>query len=214
MKLTRKDFECVGQVAMHCDETKLNIAICEASDNDLYNLFCDTWADIEQWNDEVTEYRKLLAEYEKCVESGGEDCEVPLIPENYEEKVLLLYGGTYENCNGKKKMFKGVKNILANYAYARYLLINEFNDTPVGNKVKTNDFSMPKSLKELENFADKYRSIGYTEFERTIGYMCYEKEVFNFSHKLCKGCSCGNCEGHTENKGYGLKMKNISKRLK
>lgn len=215
MIIQQPDFSCVGDVAIHCDLKKLCIAIEEAELFDLANLFCDFWPTVVEIANEVENHQTLLAEYNQCVIDGGEDCEVPVIPENYGLKNSLINGGDYVGCNGKTKSHLGVKRILVYYSYARYSIINSFNDTPNGQVSKTNDFSIPKSLKELEMFSDKYRTMGYESFKKTLDFLCHNKEVFEISECLdCKicGCVCEKCGG-TKAKGYGFKGRNIRREI-
>lgn len=209
--LQQQDYNCIGLLAAHCDNSKLCIAEGEALEFDLKQLFCDSWADILNiWN-EVNAY---IAEYAACV--ADPECNPSLIPvpDNYSEKNMLIFGGQYVGCNEKTRSFGGVKRMLVYYSYARYAIINGFNDTPTGLVQKTNEFSIPKPLKELENFADKYRSMGYITFEETIGYLCANNEdVFTFWTD-CEKCGCGTHKcGGTKARGYGFKGSIITKRI-
>lgn len=207
--ISQEDFDCIGQIAKHCDLPKLCIAINEAQDFDLAELFCDFWDSILEINEEVEDYKQALIDFESC----DEDCVEPTIPENYDLKVNLICGGSYEGCNDKVKKHFGVKRILTYYAYSRYLIINEFNDTPNGQVSKTNNFSIPKPLKEIQNVADKYRNMGYESYKKTIGFLCVNREVFtDFNSKDCGTCKCGSdCDHSTKVKGYGIKGKIITK---
>jgi hypothetical protein len=210
ISLEQSDFDCVGQIAIHCDLPKLCIAINESRDFDLSNLFCD-WSSIADIWEQVQEYQTALAECE-----ADPDCTTPPVePDDYDTKLALICGGNYTTCSGKVKKHFGVKRLWVYYAYSRYLLINEFNDSPVGNKTKTNDFSLPKSLKEIELFADKYRTMGYDSYKQTEHFICANKTVFeSFNLCDCKSCGCGdeNC-GFTKAKGYGIRGRNISKKI-
>ena len=210
MNITQKDFECVGNVAKHCDLPKLCIAIDESKLFDIAELFCDFWQDIVNIDNEIEAYRIAYKEYEEC----KVDCVEPEKPENYDLKVNLIYGGKYEVCNGKTKEHLGVKRIWVYYAYSRYLLINEFNDTPNGQVTKTNQFSLPKQVKEIQLFADKYRNMGFESFKKTSSFLCANKDIFiNFESKDCGGCKCGgDCNNRTKVKGYGFKSRIITKR--
>lgn len=213
--INQSDFDCIGQVAKHCDLQKLCVAINEAQDFDLSELFCDFWNTILDINSEIKAYQQAYREYEDCLlDEDSEDCVEPEIPEYYDEKVNLICGGGFEVCNGKMERHKGVKRILVYYSYSRYLPINEFNDTPNGQVSKTNQFSIPKSLKEIQGFADKYRNMGLESYKRTIKFLCVNRDIFtNFNSKDCGGCNCGDdCSGKTKVKGYGFKGSIISKR--
>lgn len=197
MNLSPTQYNCIGILAKHCDLSKLCVAENEASNFDLAELFCDFWLDVETINAEVKAY--IL------------DPELPE-PTNYEEKTFLLNGGVYLDCSEKQRPFEGVYKIMAYYSYARYIVLNGFNDTATGMVTKTNEFSIPKTLKELEAFADKYRTMGFISFERTVRYICQNSEIFDYSHCPTDKCGCGseNC-GTTKAKGYGFRSRNINK---
>lgn len=197
--LNKSDFNCVGNVAQHCELPKLCIAEDEAMIFDLGGLFCDFWNDI-------LKYWKEVDDYDADPESEK--------PDNYDLNKNLIYGGTFEGCNGNNSNHLGIKRILIYYSYARYLLINGFNDTPNGNVTKDNEFTIPKSIKEIELFADKYRTMGYESYKQTLNFICHNRDVyFNFNHKDCSKCGCGceKCAGKTKAKGYGFKSSIIRK---
>jgi len=197
MNLLHSQYNCIGIVAKHCDLSKLCVAEDEASNFDLAELFCDFWITIEQIDTKVQAY---IA-----------NPELP-IPENYDEKYALLYGGIYLDCSQKQRPFDGIYKILTYYSYSRYIVLNGYSDTPNGLVQKTNEFSIPKSLKELELFADKYRTMGKISFDRTVRYICQNSEIFDYSHCPKDKCGCGyeNC-GSTKAKGYGFKSRNVNK---
>lgn len=184
MLIQKSDYAGIGQIANHCDLAKLTIATNEAEDFDLEGLFCDFWEDIkEHFSDPLEEPWKALID-----------------------------GGEFEGCNGKTRSFKGIKKLIAYYGYARYIILNSFNDTPNGNVSKTNDFSIPKPLKELEYVADRYRSMGFQEFKKIMAYLCLNKELFEFESNECKPCGCnGICGNKTKAKGYGFSGRIIEK---
>jgi hypothetical protein len=197
MKLLPHHYNCIGILAKHCDLSKLCIAETEALNFDLAELFCDVWIEIENIIKEVQDY------------ISNPDNQKP---EYYNEKNLLLNGGYYVDCSNKQRRFEGIYKIMAYYSYSRYIVINGFNDTANGIVTKTNEFSIPKTLKELELFSDKYRNMGKISFERTLKYLCANKDIFDYykcSEDTC-GCNSDEC-GTTKAKGYGFKTRNISK---
>ena len=195
--LLKSDFEGIGEIANHCDYTKLDVAINEAVKFDLHPLLCDLF-----W---------LVKPYFNSAfnESFNEDF---TSTENSEKMIKFLNGGSYKSCNGIKKEFEGVKKVLAYYAYARYVIVNAYNDTGTGLKRKENLDSLPLSQKELEQISDRYRSMGFETWERLQEYLCSEKRFFKYSSKECKDCGCrgSDCRG-TKAKGYGARVKIISK---
>lgn len=199
MNLLPLQYNCIGILAKHCDLSKLCVAENEASNFDLAELFCDFWVEIEQINSEIIAYDN--AEEPK-----------PPIPENYTEKKSLLEGGNYTDCGGKLRPFEGIYKIMAYYSYARYVMLNGFNDTATGLVQKTNEFSIPIDQKALNNFADKYRNMGLISFERTQRYICQNVSVFDYTHCPTGDCGCGSNKcGRTKAKGYGFKSSNVNK---
>ena len=197
--LEKEDFSCVGMVAKHCDFSKLCIAEDEALIFDLSELFCDFWNDILTYWQEVEDY------------DANPDL---VIPENYEEKKNLIFGGNFNGCGGGIATHLGVKRVLIYYTYSRYILLNGFNDTPSGMVQKTNEWSIPKPLNEVQTFSDKYRNMGYLSYKKTLNFLCHNREIFtNFKAKDCEkcGCECDSCNGSTKVRGYGIKSAIIKK---
>lgn len=199
MNLNQYQYNCIGIVAKHCDLSKLCVAENEACNFDLAELFCDFWNDIEAIEIEIRTY------------DDAPDPK-PEIPDNYAKKKLLLEGGTYTDCSDKQRPFGGIYDILARYSYSRYIILNGFSDTPNGIVQKTNEFSIPKSLKELEQFADKYRNMAKISFERTVRYICQNSTIFEYQNCPTDKCGCGSNKcGGTKAKGYGFRSSNINK---
>ena len=180
----QEDFALIGQLAVHCDKEKLTIAIQESIIFDFEPLICENFVEVSNnWDSEETIWRDLIN------------------------------GSTYTGCNDKDTRHLGLKRMLLYYIYARYTVMNNFNDTPNGSVTKTNDFSIPKPLKELEQFADKYRSMGYSVWKGVEKYLCHSREDYpTLTVSGCDACGCesGNCEGSAV-KGYGIRGSNISK---
>jgi hypothetical protein len=198
MNILPLQYNCIGILAKHCDLSKLCVAENEASNFDLAELFCDFWVEIEQINTEVIAYDNAEPK--------------PAPPVNYAEKKLLLDGGNYTDCGGKLRPFEGIYKIMAYYSYARYVMLNGFNDTATGLVQKTNEFSIPIDQKALNNFADKYRNMGLISFERTQRYICKNKTIFDYLHCPTDKCGCGSDKcGGTKAKGYGFKSSNVNK---
>lgn len=184
IRLLQKDFDCIGQVAKHCNLTKLNIAINEAIKFDAKALLCgllfevsDNWeSEDEKWDD-------------------------------------LINGSTYEGCNGREISHAGFKEVLAYYAYARYLIINKTDDTASGTVQKTNQFSMPTPLKEVYSISNRYRNMGAELWKDVEAFICTNKKDYpNADFSNCKGCGCnGSCGTKTNTRGFGISGNNVSK---
>lgn len=185
------DFECVGLLAKHCNLSKLCIAAEEAKNFDMIPLFCfDFVKDIlDNWNLENTD-------------------------PNFEKYKDLICGKNYSDCNGKLQQNVGFKRIWVYYTYARYILVNGFNDTANGFVQKQNEWSMSTPLKELNDFSNKYRSMGSVYYENMLGYLCQNKELYPaFDNCKCKlSCGCtGKCSCGKTKKLTGFKFKTVKK---
>lgn len=219
--IVQSDFDCIGQVATHCDMSKLCIGINEAQTFDLSELFCGFWDYIVEANNEVEAYDTAYAAYliELAACEADPECTTPPVapiePENYDLNKNLICGGEYESCSGKTRKHLGVKRILVYYSYARYVMLNPYNDSPTGLITKINEFSLPMPLKEVQMISDRYRTMGYESFKKTQSFLCKNKEVFvDFDSRECVGCGCGgNCDEKTKAKGYGFKSSVIEKRI-
>lgn len=209
--LVQQDYNCIGQVAQHCDNEKLCIAENEALDFDLSKLYCSFWFDVLEIWEEVNAYILAVAECE-----SDPDCTTPPVePIDYDLKYNLIFGGEYLNCNGKTRTHKGVKMVLIYYSYARYTMENQVSDTASGLVKKNNDFSTNVDYKELKDRSDKYRNFGLSTYDNTLHFLCANKSTFDwFDAKECGYCGCGSekCSG-TQSKGYGFKSSNIRKRI-
>jgi hypothetical protein len=181
--ITQNDFNCIGQVAKHCDLTKLCIAIEESQNFDLMPLICPDF-----YNDLVTNIANPF----------------------YNN---LWNGGQYIGCNGKTEIHFGLKKVLVYYSYSRYILINAYNDTANGLVQKQNEYSIPTPLKELQAFSDKYRNMGKDAFELTLKYLCKNKDIFTkFESTKCGcECDCNDCKGGETKKQFGIRTYIIEK---
>ena len=182
--ITQKDFEEIGQLAVHCDKEKLDIAIHESMIFDFEPFLCENFTDVyENWD---------------SLESAWKD---------------LICGSSYVGCSERNMRHLGLKRMLLYYIYARYTVLNNYNDTPNGSVTKTNDFSIPKPLKEIEQFADKYRSMGYSVWLGVKKYLCNSKDDYpTLKINDCEACDC-NGSGCSDKsvKGYGIRGSNVSK---
>ena len=185
--LLKSDFEHIGQVAKHCDQRKLDIAIQEAIVFDLRPIFCDFFYDLQNnWGS-----------VEKIWTS-------------------LIEGGEYINCKENTINILGVKKALTYLAYSRYVIINSFDDTPNGQVTKTNQFSIPKPLAEIQSYATKYKNMGLTLIDDAKGYICNNSdsgEFDNYDFTTCVDCGCSECKGTTQSRSFGLRGTNIEKKI-
>lgn len=189
--ISQSDFKCVGLVAQHCDLEKLCIATEEAKTFDVIPLFC-----FEFVNDVLTNWN---------LESENE---------NFQKYKDLICGGTYTDCNGKLQENMGFKKVWVYYSYARYNLINPFNDTANGMVGKKNEFSVPTPLDQLTDFSNKYRRMGKEAYQSVLEYLCSNKALFpKFDDCNCKkACGCsGSCTCGKTKKMTGFKFSTVRK---
>ena len=172
ISLNRQDFHPFGQVAKHCNLEKLEIAINEAIQFDLKPLLCDLFFDVDaNWGDTEGIWYDIIQPLE------------------------------FEGCNDKPKSHQGLKIVLTYYAYARYVLINNFDDTPNGGVNKTNEWSIPKPYADLKTVAERYRNMGYDLWKEVEMYICLNSDVYTDADFDCEPCGCnGKCHSRTKNK--------------
>lgn len=183
MQLLQSDFECLGQVAKHCNWSQLCIATERAKDFDVIPLVCyDLW---------------------KTISDSYNDFE----GENVEdwEYYNLWYGGDYAGCNNKYQRHLGLKTVWVYFSYAQYVIESAQKDTPTGRKVLDNDFSIPVPIKDLVTIEKKYRSMAFEAWEGVKGYLCSLG-----LHNDCADCGCEDCKGKVT-KVSGITSKAIYK---
>jgi len=208
--LKNSDFSCIGVVALHCDNAKLCIAENEAITFDLNDNFCGYGAEIVETINEVDDY---ISAKSAC-DADPECLTPPVEPEDYENKYKFVYGGNFESQCGKRITFLGVKRILTYYTYARYIVVNGFNDTATGLVKKSNDFSLPIALSELQAYSDKYRNMAYSSLKNAKYFISYSDLIIGFPFTSKTKCYCGgeNCGYNTSNtNGFGVRSRIITK---
>lgn len=185
--IIHSDFEKIGIVAKHCNLQKLDIAVNEAIYFDLKPVLCGLFLVVsEKWDDVTDEAVKNI-----------------VLPKKY------------DGCGGKETEHQGLKKVLLYYAYARYILINNFDDTGSGAVQKTNDFSIPKPLKELQSVANQKKEMAIFLFNEVQAYICKNKEEYSeydFSRCAPCGCGSGSCGSPQAVRPF-FKSRNLRKRL-
>lgn len=184
IEINQFDFSLIGQLAVHCDKDKLDIAIEESIIFDFEPILCNMFGLVsENWNDNSDKWKNLIN------------------------------GTSYTGCNDNLQRHLGLKRMLLYYIYARYVVLNSFNDSANGLVMKSNDFSIPKPLKEIEQFADKYRSMAFSTWKGVSRFICHNaKDYADLKPRQCEDCGCNgeDCSSGSV-KGYGIRGKNITK---
>lgn len=168
--LTIQDLKEVGQISSNCDRKKIKIAENEAFDFDLTPLIdCYSNEIKENWNEEEGIWRDIIN------------------PLNFD----------VNNCS-KCGYHKGLKKVLAYFTFARYMILNQFNDTPNGNVSKRIDFSLPTSMELLKDRSGAYRQMANYTFKSIKEYMNLNRNVYPRFFPT-----------ESEAKGFGARIKNI-----
>lgn len=124
---------------------EVNSFILDAQEYDLRNFLGDNL------------YLSLLADFE-----GHPSLQI------YED---LFNGSTYE-ISGCKYKHEGVKSILINHAYARYLAHSNMTHTATGMVTKLNQYSDPISSKELTRLIEQARAKAAACEQRVERFLC------------------------------------------
>lgn len=212
--ITATDFKCVALVAKHCNLEKLDIAIEEAKQFDIISLFCFDFV-----NDVLENWSKALQKIDNpdYDRTQPESVSNMLLIDNldFDQKYFdLIFGCTYQDKNSKTQQNLGFLRVWVYYSYARYKLLNNYNDTANGTVGKNNEFSLPTPLGEITALSNKYRSMGKEAYNSLHTYLCLHKEQFTkFDDCNCKtSCGCsGNCSCGKTKKLTGFKFSSVQK---
>lgn len=195
------DFGCVGDVTVSCNPKKLCIPIDDAFTFDVEPLLC-----VEFMFDVLQSWKAILD-----LPVGSE------MPEPLKKWNSLIFGDYYPDCNGKYQRHLGIKRLWIYYAYSHYILTNPFDDTPNGLKYKTNEFSVPVPIKDLNSLSTSYRNKAIETYKSIKEYLCLNKDFFTMFDACDCTLSCG-CEGScgcgkTKKVGAGFRYKSVKKKL-
>jgi hypothetical protein len=212
--ISQPNFKCVGLVAQHCNLEKLDIAIDEAKQFDIIPLFCFDFVNdvLENWNKAIKKIDNPT--YDR---TQPESVENPLLIDNpdYDQNYFdLIFGSNYTDHHQKTQQNLGFARVWVYYSYARYKLINQYNDTANGTVGKQGEFSLSTPLGEITAFSNKYRAMGKEAYNSLLGFLCQNKNLFpKFDDCNCrKSCGCsGSCSCGRTKKLTGIKYSTIKK---
>lgn len=184
--INQADFDCIAQVAKHCDWEKLCIYIREQQNLSLVPKFG------------YCIYKKLLTYHQYTIDQN-------LAATGWTEEQLeiiqnLFEGGEYTACDGEPKYHFGIKRILIHWAYGAYAYRGSATDTPFGQVQKLNQDSVPVPLDDLKKLNFDHRNTAQEYFTMTKEYICAKKEddpLKECNPKVCiKDCECSHCKKH------------------
>lgn len=177
-----EDFECIGQIAKHCNWEQLCMFIREQQ-----NLF-------------------LLPKIGYCLLSkllNTENAADPTI-------IKILCGGEFTDAVGNKQYFFGLKRVLVHASYAAYIFRHGLVDTPFGVVQKLNQDSLPTPLNELRSIKNEHYNNAELYFSQFKDFFYSIREESIISE--CYQDTCGKMgiiEGPTQRRQYSFS--NISK---
>lgn len=180
--ISRPDFDCIGQVAKHCNWEQLCLYIREQQN--LYLLPKIGYCLLEKLKDDA-------------------NAEDPIIKK-------ILGGAEFTNAAGHKDYFFGLKRVLAHASYAAYIFRHGLVDTPFGVVQKLNQDSLPTPINELRSIKNEHYNnaeMYFSKFKEFI-YTLKDENII----KECYLATCGKNElqeGDTQKRQYSFS--NVSK---
>lgn len=190
--ISRTDFDCIGQVARHCDWDQLCIYIREQQNLSL-----------------LPKIGQCLYNIVYCKETDSE-CEVEMDEETYNS---IMCGGQYVGCDGKTKVHFGLKRVLVHYAYGAYIYRHGYVDTPFGVVQKINQDSISAPIGELKTLNNEHRKSAEMYWQMTSDFLCSIKDNEAYADCVrCCDCKCGHCSGKSKTmQNRNFSFKNVSK---
>lgn len=196
--ICKEDFECVGQVAKHCNWEQLCIYIREQQNLSLLPKIGQCLFD------------KLLR-----LKQGwyipGEECQED------ERDILkhIFLGGRYKACDGSTKVHFGLKRVLVHWSYGAYMYRHGIVDTPFGAVQKVHQDSVPIEVKDLKNINIEHRNNAEYYWDLTKDYICSVKDcevLEDCTFCSCiSSCRCGYCTDGKTKQRRGTTFSNVSK---
>lgn len=172
--IDKSDFDCIGQVAKHCDWDQLCIFIREQK-----NLFI------------IPKIGYCLV---KVIDANLTD----------ETIIKLLCGGEYEKPDGTPGYFFGLKRVLTHASYAAYIFRHGMVDTPFGVVQKLNQDSLPTPLNELRSIKNEHYINALLYMEDFEGFLDTFKDVPLLSDCFENSCRTGQENASTQRRQYSF----------
>ena len=185
--ISKNDFDCIGQVARHCDWNQLCIYIREQQNLSLLPIIGHCLFS-EIYNNE----------------HADEDDKDEIVSN-------IWNGGSYTSCAGDIRYHFGLKRSLIHWSYGAYIYKHPFIDTPFGVVQKINNDSIPVEPKELRNLHLDHRNNANSYFSMSKDYICSVKDFLACDMCDCN-CVCDHCSGLGKNtQNRGINFDNVNK---
>lgn len=107
-----------------------------------------------------------------------------LVEPTYED---LLEGSEFTDENGNTLIQEGLKRLVSDLAYARYLYLVNVNFTPFGATVKTSDSSEPVERNILRDISKQTQIDANIKWELIKSYLDSNKDTFPVWKTYCDG---------------------------
>lgn len=172
--LDKSDFECITQVAKHCNWDKLCVYIREQQ-----NLY-------------------ILPKIGYCLYS------IILNNLTDDLIIKLLIGGEYTDVNGEKAYFFGLKRVLVHASYAAYFFRHGFTDTPFGVVQKLNQDSLPVPINELKSVKNEHYNNAEMYYKMFVDYLETIKEEDLVAECFNRGCDIKTEQVNTQRRQYSF----------
>ena len=146
---------------------------------------------------EFSDYRNISVKKDtdyikECIELAQQSDLIRILGDFYFDVVAnesendyqdLLNGSTFSYCNDEFE-HKGIKALLADYAFARYSLNRNINDTAFGMVTKKMDHSEPIDYNTLKQISIQAQQDAGIKFKYIEKYILSEPDLFS---RYCKG---------------------------
>lgn len=172
--IDKSDFDCIGQVAKHCDWDQLCVFIREQK-----NLFI------------IPKIGYCLV---KIIDANPSD----------ETVQKLLCGGEYEKPDGTPGYFFGLKRVLTHASYAAYIFRHGMVDTPFGVVQKLNQDSLPTPLNELRSIKNEHYNNALLYMDDFKAFLDTFKDVPLLSDCFENSCNPGQDNVQTQRRQYSF----------
>jgi hypothetical protein len=130
-------------------------------------------------SDDLINPHILEAEFLDLKPLLGEDLYADLVANTGDSKYIDLMEGKVYTCNGKNYSFNGLKSVLSNFAYARYVVFSSFIDTPFGLVTKSNQDSQPVGGSDKRMMGKAAEQAAYSYFNEVRDFLNRNTTIYD-----------------------------------